>query len=42
MRSASDVAPGDVLHVRVRDARVDATVTGVEPLGEPDGTGTRR
>ena len=28
VQSASDVAPGDVLHVRVRDARVDATGHG--------------
>jgi exodeoxyribonuclease VII large subunit len=32
VRSAADVRAGDVLHVRVRDARVDATVTAVEPV----------
>jgi exodeoxyribonuclease VII large subunit len=32
VRSADDVAAGDVVHVRVRDARVDATVNRVEPL----------
>lgn len=35
VRSAADVRPGDALHVRVRDARVDATVTGVEPVERP-------
>jgi exodeoxyribonuclease VII large subunit len=35
VRSAGDVRPGDALHVRVRDARVDATVSHVEPLGKP-------
>jgi exodeoxyribonuclease VII large subunit len=35
VRSASDVAPGDTLHVRVRDARVDARVLGVEPVAPP-------
>ncbi len=31
VRTASDVKPGDALHVRVRDARVEATVVAVEP-----------
>jgi exodeoxyribonuclease VII large subunit len=34
VRSAGDVRPGDALHVRVRDARVDATVRHVEPVDE--------
>jgi exodeoxyribonuclease VII large subunit len=34
VRSAGDVRPGDALHVRVRDARVDATVSHVEPIEE--------
>jgi exodeoxyribonuclease VII large subunit len=32
VRSASDVKAGDALHVRVRDARVEATVVAVEPV----------
>jgi exodeoxyribonuclease VII large subunit len=32
VRSGDDVAPGDALHVRVRDARVEARVEKVEPL----------
>ena len=32
VRSASDVAPGDTLHVRVRDARVEARVIEVAGL----------
>jgi len=32
VRSAQDVRAGDVLHVRVRDARVDAHVVEVEPV----------
>ncbi|HEY8086983.1 MAG TPA: exodeoxyribonuclease VII large subunit, partial [Polyangiaceae bacterium] len=31
VRSAADVGVGDALHVRVHDARIEATVTGVEP-----------
>jgi exodeoxyribonuclease VII large subunit len=34
VRSAADVGPGDALHVRVRDARIEATVTAVEPGDE--------
>jgi exodeoxyribonuclease VII large subunit len=37
VRSASDVAAGDTLHVRVRDARVETRVLGVEPLAGPSG-----
>jgi len=37
VRSAGDVAPGDVLRIRVRDARLDATVDRVEPLDPPEG-----
>jgi exodeoxyribonuclease VII large subunit len=36
VRSAGDVAAGDVIHVRVRDARLDATVQRVQPLDEED------
>lgn len=36
VRSAADVAAGDVVHLRVRDARLDATVDRVEPLEEPE------
>ena len=32
VRSGDDVAPGDALHVRVRDARVEARVEKVEPV----------
>jgi exodeoxyribonuclease VII large subunit len=35
VRSASDVRPGDAIDVRVRDARIEASVIGVEPLGAP-------
>ncbi len=35
VRSAGDVVAGDAVHVRVRDARIDATVVKVAPLGEP-------
>lgn len=40
VRGASDVGVGDTLHVRVREARVEARVVGVEPVpggspGEP-------
>jgi exodeoxyribonuclease VII large subunit len=35
VRSAADVSAGDVLHVRVQGARVDASVLRVEPLEEP-------
>jgi exodeoxyribonuclease VII large subunit len=35
VRSAADVRPGDVLHVRVRDARIDASVIEVEPREKP-------
>jgi len=36
VRSAEDVRPGDAIHVRVRDARIDARVTRVDPLEEPE------
>ena len=36
VRAASDVGPGDALHVRVRDARLEATVLRVDPT-EDDG-----
>ena len=32
VRSADDVAPGDVLRLRVREAHIDATVERVEPV----------
>jgi exodeoxyribonuclease VII large subunit len=32
VRAASDVGPGDRVHVRVRDARLEARVLSVEPL----------
>jgi exodeoxyribonuclease VII large subunit len=32
VRSVSDVRPGDALHVRVHDGRVEARVTGAEPF----------
>jgi exodeoxyribonuclease VII large subunit len=32
VRGADDVAPGDSIHIRVRDARVDATVVHVESI----------
>jgi exodeoxyribonuclease VII large subunit len=32
VRAASDVGPGDSLHVRVRDARLEARVVVVEPM----------
>jgi exodeoxyribonuclease VII large subunit len=35
VRTAGDVRPGDAIHVRVRDARVDATVVAVEPVEKP-------
>lgn len=35
VRSSRDVTPGTSLHIRVQDARVEATVTGVEPLPRP-------
>jgi exodeoxyribonuclease VII large subunit len=35
VRSAGDVRAGEVLHVRVRDARIDATVVRVDPLEDP-------
>jgi hypothetical protein len=35
VRSAADAKPGDMIHVRVSDALVDATVTAVEPLPKP-------
>jgi exodeoxyribonuclease VII large subunit len=35
VRSAGDVGRGDALHVRVRDARIEASVVRVEPLEEP-------
>jgi exodeoxyribonuclease VII large subunit len=31
VRSGADVAPGETIHVRVHDARVDATVQRIEP-----------
>jgi exodeoxyribonuclease VII large subunit len=34
VRSAADVRPGETLHLRVRDARIDARVVLVEPLEE--------
>jgi exodeoxyribonuclease VII large subunit len=34
VRGAGDVRAGDAIHVRVRDARIDATVEKVDPLGE--------
>jgi len=34
VRAADDVHPGDTLHVRVRDARIEARVILVAPLGE--------
>jgi exodeoxyribonuclease VII large subunit len=36
VRSADDVRTGDAIHVRVRDARIDASVTRVDPLEEPE------
>jgi exodeoxyribonuclease VII large subunit len=35
VRAAGDVRPGDTLHVRVRDARIDARVVLVQPLENP-------
>jgi exodeoxyribonuclease VII large subunit len=35
VRSVSDVRPGDALHVRVHDGRVEARVTGAEPFEKP-------
>jgi exodeoxyribonuclease VII large subunit len=35
VRSAGDVRPGDAIHVRVRDARIEASVVEVQPLEEP-------
>jgi exodeoxyribonuclease VII large subunit len=35
VRSAADAQPGDMIHVRVSDALLDATVTAVEPLPKP-------
>jgi exodeoxyribonuclease VII large subunit len=35
VRTADDVGPGDALHVRVRDARVEATVVAVAPVEKP-------
>ena len=35
LRSAADAQPGDMIHVRVSDALVDATVTAVEPIAKP-------
>jgi exodeoxyribonuclease VII large subunit len=35
VRSAGDVHAGDAIHVRVRDARIDASVVRVDPLEEP-------
>ena len=40
VRTASDVTAGDTLHVRVRDARIEARVVGVDPLAEPTGERT--
>ena len=36
VRSADDVRTGDAIHVRVRDARIDASVTRGDPLEEPE------
>lgn len=36
VRAGDDVAPGDALHVRVRDARVEARVERVEPIDPLD------
>jgi exodeoxyribonuclease VII large subunit len=41
VRSRDDVAPGDALHVRVRDARVEARVEKVEPLDPLEATPAR-
>jgi len=35
VRSSADVRPGDAIHVRVSDARLDVHVTAVEPLPKP-------
>jgi exodeoxyribonuclease VII large subunit len=35
VRAATDVSAGDALHVRVRDARIEANVVAVEPLEKP-------
>jgi exodeoxyribonuclease VII large subunit len=32
VRSVADAHPGDILHVRVSEARIDVTVTAIEPL----------
>jgi exodeoxyribonuclease VII large subunit len=37
VRSAGDVRAGDAIHVRVRDARIEARVDRVEPLEDPKG-----
>jgi exodeoxyribonuclease VII large subunit len=34
VRTSDDVRPGELIHVRVRDARLDATVQAVAPLDE--------
>jgi exodeoxyribonuclease VII large subunit len=39
VRSAADVRKGDAIHVRVRDARIEATVDAVAPVD--DGTAER-
>jgi exodeoxyribonuclease VII large subunit len=35
VRSVADALPGDVIHVRVSEARIDVTVTAIEPLTKP-------
>jgi exodeoxyribonuclease VII large subunit len=35
VRSADDVGAGDIIRVRVRDARLEASVEHVEPIGKP-------
>ena len=44
VRSGADVAPGAMVHVRVRDARIDARVEGVTPLDplDPNADGDER
>jgi exodeoxyribonuclease VII large subunit len=34
VRSVADVSPGDVIHVRVSDALLDASVIAIEPVGK--------
>ncbi len=35
VRSVADASPGDVIHIRASDARLDATVIDIEPLTKP-------